>query len=219
MNFYFPTVLAILGVGLGIDIPHICDKIIAYKNRKKNIEIASIRSDGAIMSSLFILVNGVLWAFAGLGLENTLIALLVSLLFTVAILILLIDLRIRLIPNELVLIMFCLGLAFQIIYYGWSALLPALICMVVVGGIFIIVGGLVGLNQVGAGDVKLAAVMGLTLGYPNITIALIAMSIALLAFCFSGLLIKKLTIHSTFALAPFMMLGTISALLYLVIKA
>lgn len=218
MNLYFPTIMGILGFTVGMDIPGICDKIIAYKNRKRKSEGLKRHFNGNIISMLFVSVNGILWGFAGFGFDSTLIAILASLIFTVAILIFLIDLQIRLIPNELVMIMLGLGIAFQVTYFGLAALLPALICMLALGLLFFIVGNFVGLNQVGAGDIKLAAVMGLTLGYPNITIALIGMSLALLAFCLSGLLLKRLTIYSTFALAPFMMFGMISALLYLVFK-
>jgi len=218
MNLYFSTVLGILGFTLGMDIPGICDKIISYKKRRNKSESVDLRFGGNIISMLFISVNGILWGLAGLGFESKLISILVSLIFTVAILIFVIDLQIRLIPNELVLIMFGLGAAFQITYFGWEALLPALICMLAVGLLFFLVGSFIGLNQVGAGDIKLAAVMGLILGYPYITIALIGMSMALLAFCLGGLLMKKLTIYSTFALAPFMMFGTVGALLYMIIK-
>lgn len=218
MNLYFPTVLGILGFTLGMDIPRICNKIIAYKKCARISESPGWLLGGNILSMLFISANGILWGLAGLGFDDKLISILVSLIFTVAILILVIDLQTRIIPNELVLIMFGLGAAFQIAYFGWEALLSALICMIVVGLLFFLVGSFIGLHQVGAGDIKLASVMGLTLGYPNITIALIGMSIALLAFCLGGLLIKKLTIYSTFALAPFMMFGTVGALLYMIIK-
>jgi len=191
--------------------PIISDQIVVYKHQKRDIKTAAWGFNRKLCVIFFIL-NGLLWGFAGMEAGDTISALLVSLLFTVAILIAVVDLRIRLIPNELILIMLCLGVPFQIIFFGWSSLLPAFLCMIAIGLVFTLVGRLVGFEQVGAGDVKLVAVMGFVLGYPNIMIALTGLTVVLLIYCLGGLALKKLTRYSTFPFAPFLMFGTISAL-------
>lgn len=213
MNIYITIIFSILGIALGIAIPIICNKVIIYKKRKTNVETIARRFDIKVRVLVAIL-NGGLWMYAGIRLENTLLAILVSLLFTVTLLISAIDLQIRLIPNELVLLLLCLGIPFQLLYFGWLAVLTSFICMIAVGLMFTLAGKLVGFDQVGAGDVKLAAAMGLVVGYPTIKIALIGMSAALLVFCLGGLAMKKLTTHSTFPFAPFIVFGTICALIY-----
>lgn len=211
-NMAITITFGILGIGTGIAIPAISDRIIAYKNQKRNIEAVGLTL-GVKSRGIVAVLNGLLWFYAGIGSENIITALLVSILFTAAILISVIDMQIRLIPNELILLLLCLGISFQIFYFGWSALLSALLCMTVIGLVFILVGRFVGFEQVGGGDVKLAAAIGLVLGYPQIKIALIGMSAALLFYCIGGLAVKKLTAHSAFPFAPFIMFGTICALL------
>lgn len=215
MNIYLTVIFGILGISFGMVIPHISNGFVTYKKLRNNSEVVVKNCDIRAVG-LVVVLNGVLWIYAGSKTENIFIALLVSLLFTVAILISLIDLKIRLIPNELVVFILFLGAVFQILYFGWMAFLYALICMVAVGCMFIMAGRLVGLEQVGAGDVKLAAAMGLILGYPDIKIGLIGMSGALIAFCLGGMTIKKLTMYSFFPLAPFIMFGTICSLIYII---
>jgi leader peptidase (prepilin peptidase)/N-methyltransferase len=215
MNIYITIIFGILGIASGIAIPVISDRMVIYKSPKKdsgNIPRGlDIKTRG-----LVVILNGLLWIYAGIRLENMVTAFLVSLLFTVALLISVIDMQIRLIPNELVLLMICLGVPFQILYFGWTAFAYAFICMIAVGLVFTLVGKLVGFEQVGAGDIKLAAAIGLVLGYPLIKIALIGMSAALLVFCLGGLAVKRMTIHSAFPFAPFIMFGTICALTFII---
>lgn len=206
---------SISGIGLGIAIPAISNRIVFYKEQKRNLKTDVQNLDKKVYGFLAVL-NGLLWIYAGMMLDNTFIAILTAMISTVAILIAAIDMRIRLIPNELVLLMLCLGMLFQIILFGWVALLYACFSMAAIGLVFVIVGRLLGFEQVGAGDVKLSAAIGLVLGYPHIKIALIGMSAALLVFCLGGLAVKKLNMQSTFPFAPFMMFGTVCALINII---
>ena len=79
--------------------------------------------------------------------------------------------------------------------------------------VFTVLGLIIGLNKIGAGDVKLAGLMGLALGYPHILYALLIMSIALIGYSLVGMAIGKLTHVSMFAFAPFLMLGLVSGLI------
>lgn len=217
MNIYKIIILGVLGICFGIGIHGISDSIIAYKNRKKIAKAPDFILNKKIYGIAFTL-NVLLWIYAGITLESFYLALLVSLLFTISIVISVVDLRVRLIPNELILLLICLGVLFQIGYSGWPALPMALLCMAAIGLMFAIAGRFVGFEQVGAGDVKLAAAMGLVIGYPNIMIALVGMTSVLLIYCLGGLFLKKLTRYSTFPFAPFIMFGTISALAYIIVS-
>lgn len=136
-----------------------------------------------------------------------------SLIFTLSVIIAIIDLQIRLIPNELVLALLVLGLIFQITYFGKESLPSSILTMFGMMLIFSVVAGAMGFGKVGAGDVKLAGAIGLTLGYPNILTALIVLAALIVIYCSIGLATKRLTLRSMFPFAPFMMAGTVSALI------
>ena len=214
MNIYAAIAFGIFGIGLGWLIPAIADKIVIFKNKKRNVETIVWRFDGKPLMVLLAILNGLLWAYAGLSVKSIPLAFFVALIFTLAILISVIDLRIRLIPNELLLFILIPGAAFQLLYFGRTALFVAATCGIAVGLIFTAVAGIMGFGKVGAGDVKLSAIMGFVLGYPHILVGLIGMSAALLIYCSVGLVTRKLKLNSMFAFAPFMMLGTIFALVY-----
>ena len=112
--------------------------------------------------------------------------------------------------------MIVLGLAFQAVQFGLSALFPALLCMVAMMILFSAVAGFIGFDKVGAGDVKLAGTMGLALGYPAIISGLIIMSVVFVLFTLAGLVTKKLTLKTMVPFAPFMMTGMVFALLYII---
>jgi leader peptidase (prepilin peptidase)/N-methyltransferase len=208
MNIFMIMIFGILGIFLGIAIRPISKEIISYKSRRKTGENLNLEINKKIQFFATIL-NSFLWAYAGSRIENFFIAILVSMIFTVAIIISVIDIKIRLIPNELVLLILFLGVVFQVLCFGWQTQLNALLCMVAVGLVFIITAKVVGFEQVGAGDIKLAATIGLILGYPNIMIAVMGMCVTLFIFCVGGLVIKKMVKNSTFPFAPFIMFGTI----------
>ena len=136
-------------------------------------------------------------------------------LFTAALLIAIIDIRIRIVPNELLLVMIVTGTAFQAMKFGYTAILLSLVCMAVMVVFFTLVAGMVGFEKVGAGDVKLAGAMGLALGYPNVLTALVIMSAVFVVFSLIGLVLRKLTLKTMLPFAPFMMIGMIFTLAYM----
>ncbi len=212
MNIFIMIIFSIIGICSGIAIPAMSDRIVIYKSHKGKIETTD-RNYGHKINVFVILLNAGLWIYAWIRLENVFTAFLISFLFTVLILISFIDFRIRLIPNELILLLLCLGILFQILCFSWINLFYALLCMAAAGSVFVVIGRFAGFEQIGAGDVKLIAAIGMVLGYPYIKVALIGMSSALLVFCLGGLAVKKLTMQSTFPFAPFIMFGAVCALI------
>ena len=209
------VVLGTMGAILGFMIPVIAQKIILYKCTKKNI----VPEPDTRYTSYFFrcgtcMLCAVIWTFAGMKMESFPVALFLSILVTTAILIAIVDFRIRIIPNELVLFLSLTGIIFLLTHSGINSLIPAALSMIAMMILFTAVGGIVGFGKVGAGDVKLAGAMGLALGYPDIKAALIIMSSAILIYIITGLIARKLTLRSTFPFAPFMMLGTALTLIY-----
>jgi leader peptidase (prepilin peptidase)/N-methyltransferase len=217
VNAVLTSVWGITGGLLGFMIPVITKKISAYKCRKKGIA----RERKEDLDSLFIrltvcLCNAVLWALAGYRMTNILSSLLVSFLFSLAFAVALTDWQIRIIPNELVLAMFVSGLGLQTTIGGQHALLLSLLSMAGMILLFTAVAAITGFRMIGAGDMKLAGAMGAALGYPHLLVALMVMSAALFLYGSIGLLTKRLTLISTFAFAPFMMLGTVVSLIRII---
>jgi Flp pilus assembly protein, protease CpaA len=161
----------------------------------------------------FCIINAVAWAWAGLQVGEPLDMLLFAILFSLATMIAMIDLRIHTIPNELVIAILIIGICFQLIHFGGRSLLIAVACMLGIMILFMIVAAIVGFDKVGAGDVKLAGAMGLVLGYPHILSAVLVMCVAMLIFIFIGMKTYRLTLKSMYAYGPFMMIGLIVALI------
>ncbi|PKM72296.1 MAG: hypothetical protein CVU91_09870 [Firmicutes bacterium HGW-Firmicutes-16] len=215
MNIYLKAMFLLMGAALGYVIPNIAQKLALYKYRKKgmSLEVDSRYTVLPVKVGLCVL-NGAAWLLAGYLADNFLIAALVSVLFSTALLMALVDIRIRIVPNELLLVLIILGLAFQAAQFGFAAIIPAILCTVAMMFLFSTVAGFVGFDKVGAGDVKLAGGMGLALGYPAIISGLVIMSAVFLLFTLVGLLTKKLTLKTMVPFAPFMMTGMVFALLY-----
>ncbi|MBE5826591.1 MAG: prepilin peptidase [Butyrivibrio sp.] len=72
-------------------------------------------------------------------------------------------------------------------------------------------------GKLGAGDVKMAALMGLYLGSDLVAGALIAGIIISAVYSVIMILAKRLTVKDGLPMAPFLFLGTIIALLYTIV--
>jgi len=217
------NIVGVIGLGLtgalsGFIIPYAAQKFSTYKSIAERPRSAPDRLyTSARVKVIICLFSAAVWALAAAGMDSVFWALLVSLLFGLSVLTALVDLKANVIPNELVLALSAVGMVFQCSYYGYNSLLVSIFCMLVIAGLFTIVAGALGFGKVGAGDVKLSGVMGLILGYPNIIAALTIMSLALLIYSMIGFLTRRLTLRSMLPLAPFMMLGMLMTLIFIIL--
>lgn len=215
MNLYLKLTLIVLGAVLGFFLSSIAERIAEYKCSQKEMALTKDRRFTAITLKLSLLVFTAAGWFAAAELtENIIIAVLLALLFSSSILIAIIDIRIRLIPNELVLLMLVLGAGLRVSTASYLSLLTSIVCMAALMVMFTAVAGFVGFDKIGAGDVKLAGAMGFALGYPGVVASLVVMSAGFFAFSLIGLLIKRLSMKTMLPFAPFMMSGMAFALLY-----
>jgi prepilin signal peptidase PulO-like enzyme (type II secretory pathway) len=207
----FIILYGISGLVLGFLIPPITSRMIRYKCERRNIAIKKSRLDERWFQLIICIVNGILWTVTALRLAPV-PSLLCSLLFTLAIVFTVIDIRIHTIPNELLAVTLAVGILFQLFRFGSKSLLTASLCMLILAVLYLLLGFILGLDKIGAGDVKLAGVMGMVLGYPAIVTAILFMSISIILYCVIGIWTKKLTLISMFPFAPFMMFGMSVAL-------
>lgn len=219
MDIVLIVILGIGGAAVGFRLPNIAQRIALYKCRKKEMEFPDNQHySSAYIKLILCVLNGAVWALSGIFSEHFPVAMLISFLFSTAVLITIIDLRIRIVPNELLLVMVVAGLTFQAVQFGLTAVLISVLCMLGMMVFFSVVAGMVGFDKVGAGDVKLAGAMGLALGYPNIITALIIMCAVFLIFSAVGLILRKLTLKTMLPFAPFMMIGMVFSLAYVVMQ-
>jgi leader peptidase (prepilin peptidase) / N-methyltransferase len=214
MGLSWAIVVGLIGCVVGFFTPKIAYSITVYKQKQRNQQVEKHILDHWLIKVGAAIINGMISGIYSYFSESFLGIIFIIIFAVIAIIFSLIDWRIRIIPNELVLISIVLGLLYQLLENGLKSLGLALICMVGLLAVFIIIGLIAGLDKIGAGDVKLIAVMGLVLGYPSIFAGLLVMSIALLIYIFGGMLAGKLTHVSMFPYAPFMMLGMICGLIY-----
>lgn len=213
-SYISSSLFALAGLVTGFFIVLAAEKIAGQKCLKRGTELKEdIRFTGRPARIILAILNSGAWATVGYQMTDYFSALLVSLLITLAVIIAYIDLRIRIIPNELVLSVAIVGLIFQVAHFGLNGIISSLLCMAAILVIFTLIAYILGLDKIGAGDIKLASAMGLALGYPYIIAALLIMSLLILAYCVAGMTIGKLNSHSMFPFAPFIMLGMISSLI------
>lgn len=218
MNIIITILFSIIGLVTGYKIPDISNRIIEYKKRKKSFETNESKELSNILKLLICLFNFAAWIATGLYTDNIFTALLIGIQITLGLIIAVIDIKIRIIPNELVLTLIILGITFQTVNFGFKHILGAIISMAAVMIIFTAVAGFMGFGKVGAGDVKLAGAIALALGYPLIITAVGIMAIVLLAYILAGLVLKKIYLSTMLPLAPFLSAGYILALLTIVLN-
>lgn len=206
-------IYGLTGLLLGYNIPYVSNQFTIYK--KKNIPNKSGFLNATFFKIALSIFNGSMWYMSALMLDNQFVAFLVGIMITTGLIIAYIDISIRIIPNEILFFMIITGAIFQLTYFGAENLLWAVISMVAMMVIFSSVAAFVGLGKVGAGDVKLAGAMGLSLGYPLIIIAVMAMAVILFVFIGIGLLSKKIYMSTMLPFAPFIIAGYIFALITL----
>lgn len=211
-------VFAFAGLFAGYLLIKLSDRITAQKAIRKNIKEQSGLFSKGYMRLIICMANASTWGLASWWTGDLLNTILISILCSLAFMIAIIDFRIYIIPNELVITTLICGILFQLSYFGLRSLGVALVCMVGIVSVFLLAAALLGFNKVGAGDIKLAGVMGLVLGYPHILTAVLAMCLGMSIFVLIGLKTYRLNLKSMFAYGPFMMVGMIVALASIVGK-
>lgn len=179
-----------------------------FRNREMCYYGASIRHRVPLIEATTALIFVLLWNHYGLSLQLTFGLLFASFLLIIVIT----DLEHHLIPNRIIYLSILLALVVPAVTPGQT------IATVAIGGaigaglllplVLLFPGGM------GMGDVKLAALVGLLVGFPNVTVAL------LVAFILGGAIASVLLAtglkrrKDPIAFAPFLVAGLILATLY-----
>jgi leader peptidase (prepilin peptidase) / N-methyltransferase len=158
------------------------------------------------------LVNGLGWLLAWAASPGTMEAVDLGLTISAAIILTIIDIRIRVIPNELVAALLCLWVALSLMEQGLAALpgrLAGLLTALALFALAVLVGGKG--KKLGGGDVKLAAVAGFAAGFPGVLAAVLLMALAALMTGGAGMLLGRMGRKTPMPFAGFIMGGLAGA--------
>lgn len=203
-----------IGLVMGLFIPKASHKMILYKCMKRHKDAPEF-SLTHFYKLLVLFLNGALFALAGwlMPLPG---ACVVCVFVFVALVAIIIDAYIRIICNEIVLLILILGIIYRLLGGGVSALLGSLaalgIVLVIFGGAALLTKLLTKEIGVGVGDVKLAMAIAVTVGYSGVFYFLGGMALAIGAYCLLGVMYHYLTKKSTFPMCGHIMFGFVVAL-------
>lgn len=216
MEWYTLTAEA-LGAAAGFFLPGWAEKICWNKMTEKGKSLPeNSRYTAPWVKLLCLVLNAAGWGGCWHLAAGPVTAAAAMAMWSVSIVLFLIDFRVRLLPNMLLGPLFLLGVLLQGVTNGPMGLLRGLICMAAVMAVFLALGSVMGLSSaVGAGDVKLAGVMGMALGYPAVLPGIAIMTAILLIFCLAGLALKKITLKSMIPFGPFLLPGLMGGILWL----
>ncbi|WKY45699.1 A24 family peptidase [Eubacteriaceae bacterium ES2] len=194
--------ILLAGMGFGLLIKFISDMLIKKRLKQLMTVSGSIKNQEMIF---FSMTNGLIWwlFFKQYGIESQ--AASNMLLFSIALMIALVDLKIQKIPNELLLLEIIIGIG--LIISTWPDGDPGIrIAGFVIGFVIFMIPALIG-RAAGWGDVKYAAVVGFCLGIQGLILAILMMSIAVIFYAIIFLVRKREDLKKRIALGPFITLG------------
>lgn len=220
MKIIILVLLAGLGLTIGYNVSKIVDEAVIWKEKQNNKTYTLHRNE----YNWDKWVNGILIS-AGFGLGfyyfGLYKAIFSSIMLVLAVFGARLDQRIRIIPNELVLLIFGIGLIHQLVTNGLKGIGSGFLALLITGVIFFlsafITRLLSGSIGVGAGDIKLAMALSMIMGMENIFLFLIGIVFFLAFYILAGFLMRTISIGNTFPMCTQIMGGAMVALYYPVI--
>lgn len=205
------------GLLIGLYIFKISDWVIKYKSNQLSRTPASVISIFKQVKIFLVSLHTLLYIIT-FNLVSLPEAILIGFFITLSFVITLVDVYMGIIPNESVLIILVAGIVYRMINGGLTSFKGSLLGLGFIVLVFGITGAIVyftrGTIGVGAGDLKLAMVAAITLGFPGTLYLLLGMAIALLGYLAIKLATRTLVMGSSFPMAGQIMVGFIIALFY-----
>lgn len=209
------VIYALAGAFFGwLSLP-LAERVIAYKLIKKNKEVPTCvwNTEEKLICKLAAVFLAVAAAYCFPAVQSILLCG----LFFIAIIGTLVDCRIRIIPNELVLLVFLLGLVLNLTEGGAGHLLSSALACLFTFGLFLLTARItycfVKSMGVGAGDVKLASAAAFAIGAERLSWFYLGIAVSLLAYILVGMYFRRIKIGSTFPMGGQIMTGLVAAFL------
>lgn len=212
MSFSWMAVLfGGLGVLLGLLTPAGIQKLLALKCKQYDMEMPESKClTNRMCRTIFSLLLGFLF-FVFLSLTpHVIIGLWLCFLVYMGVIITWVDVKIRLIPDE---VLVC-GAVICLVFYFILGLEKAIFSNFLgLGFVLLLLGVIAFLTKaeaVGWGDVKLGALIGFFTGFPGALLALLGMSVAVVLVALPGILLGRLKLKSSLPYGGFFMVGWIA---------
>lgn len=200
------------GLAVGKRMPQISLRLIKYKEDKKGKAYQHYLFP-EWRSWLYAVGLAVIWAWTmAVYWRNPLYAALLVALSTVAMVIIYIDNRYRIIANEITFPLMICGLVLNLAVRGMAGVAGSLLAAAI-GLLLCMVSAAITRKKgvVGAGDVKLMMAAALVNGYPGFMYLLMFMAAAMGIYCVAGLYTRRLTLKSYFPMGGFIAAGMVFA--------
>ena len=206
------------GAILGYFAPRLTAEVVAYKCRQRGKDLPENEFPKWV-KPVCALIMGLFSALTLIGADGPLLhvkALFVIFFAAAALVISMTDCAIHLIPNEGVLLLLVMGLAYRLLFDGWSGLLNALCAL---GLAILIFGGSSAIFYVwkhqsgmGAGDLKYVFVIAIIVGTAGAVNFLLGMAAAILAYVLIGMQLYWFRLTDYFPMAAHLSCGFLLAL-------
>jgi leader peptidase (prepilin peptidase)/N-methyltransferase len=170
MRTWIPALALALGMASGEALTAYAGWMVRIRKGNPNEPLMT----GAAAASL---VNGLGWLLALELSKTNAQAAELALTVSAAVVFTIVDMRIRIIPNELVAALLCLTAAMAWLENGFAGYLGRLAGLLTALTLFLIAMLIAGPGKVGGGDVKLAAAVGFASGFPDVLVAILAMAL------------------------------------------
>jgi prepilin signal peptidase PulO-like enzyme (type II secretory pathway) len=204
---WLPALILVLGLAAGQALAAYAGWMIRLRQGEGAFKVSWPASMAAS------LVNGCGWLVAWMVSPSAVKAADLGLMVSAAVVLTLIDARIRVIPNELVAALLSLSAAMALMEEGIAALPARLVGFLVALTLFLVAMLLGGHGKVGGGDVKLAAAVGFATGFPGVLIAVLIMALAAVTTGGAGMVLKKMGRKTPMPFAGFLMAGLVVTIL------
>lgn len=215
MEIILLILLGAIGFTIGYNISVVVDKMVLWKEKQNNKKYTLYRSE----YNWDKWINGILVS-GGLTISFHYFVfykfILTSIILILAVFGARLDERIRIIPNELVLVILVIGIVNRLVNGGLRSLGGGFLALLITAGIFFlsafITRLLSGSIGIGAGDIKLVMVLSLMLGFENIYLFLMGIVLFLALYIIIGFSTKTMWIGSAFPMCTQIMGGCIIAM-------
>jgi leader peptidase (prepilin peptidase)/N-methyltransferase len=179
------------------------EKLTAYLIKKRtSIQAENKFSISTVSTLIWMITNSICWfgiVYIG-GINSSVVE--IILIFSACIVLSAVDIVTRKIPNELILFLLFVGIAFVFINNQTATVNLNLIGFVV-GFVLFYLPALIG-KAAGWGDVKFAAIVGLCLGIYNFFAAMVVMGVLVIPYLMYIVLTGKGNLKTKIAYGPFM---------------
>lgn len=217
MNCISIILNVILGAVVGCALPKMTNKMISYKKTKGKVQSYSLGRFNKTNYFLLTVLMIILFIGALYFSKNYVHYVFICIFSSIALYCTIIDYKIRIIPNEMVITVLILGTIYTIIDKGIKGIYSSFIALLLVVIIFALSTLVLKLIfkisfGIGAGDIKMSMAIAFSIGYPDVFIFLTGMAFAMIVYCTVGILLGKLTLKSTFPMCGVLMTGFIAAM-------